>query len=489
MTADNTSDANTPESPAPTPAPTPPKPAPAPVPAVQPPKPGAPRSGGKPIPEKWQRGGPKKPEKPALEQFGPRQYGEFKPNKRALDASIEDEIAAAFAGTDLKAMEADQPQTPKSDDGRLRGVVVSIRGKDVFIDIPGRRSQGRISIDEFNDAKPKVGDTVEVMVERYDSEDGLLVLTREGAVKQVTDWSSISFGMIVEAKITGMNKNQTGYTIEVNGIRGFMPLSQADLYRIEKPESLVNTKLKVQVVELDPQERNLIVSHRAIQEAERKRKEGEFWATIQEGEIRKGTVKSIKPFGAFVDLGGADGLIPIGELSWSRVGSVDEVLKVGQEVEVKVVRLDHDARKIGLSLRAMGTSPWETFAAEHRPGLRIPGKVTRIADFGAFVEIAPGIEGLIHVSELATGRVNRVRDILKEGQDVTVQILSIDTEQRRIGLSLKALAAEAEAAEEAARTAEEEADKAAAEERLANRKPTGNLRGGVGGGAVRFEIG
>jgi small subunit ribosomal protein S1 len=475
-------------------APESPKPeTPAPTVASQPPKPGAPRVGGKPIPDKWQRGGPPKKDKPAIENFGPRQFGEFKPNKRALDADIEAEMNAAFAGTDLAAMDADKPQGPKSEDGRFQGQVVSIRGKDVFVDIPGRRSQGRMSIDEFEDAKPKVGDTVEVLIERYDSDDGLLVLTREGAVKQVTDWSSISFGMIVEAKITGMNKNQTGYQIEVNGIRGFMPLSQADLYRIEKPESLVNSKLKVQVVELDPQERNLIVSHRAIQEAERQKKAAAFWETIAEGQVHKGIVRSIKPFGAFVDLGGADGLIPIGELSWSRVGTVEEVLKIGQEVEVKIARLDPEARKIGLSLRALSTSPWESFAAEHRPGLRVPGRVTRLMDFGAFVEIAPGIEGLIHVSELAPGRVNRVRDILSEGQEVTVQILNIDTEARRIALSLKAMTAEAEAASaaqaEAEAKAEAEADQAAAAERLANRKPTGNLRGGVGGGTVRFEIG
>lgn len=483
MSAENAAEAPKPDAPAPAPNP----------PAPQPPKPGAPRLGGKPIPDKWQRGGPPKKDKPAIENFGPRQFGEFKPNKRALDATIEDEIAAAFAGTDVTAMDADKPMGPKSENGRLKGTIVSIRGKDVFVDIPGRRSQGRMSLDEFEDAKPKVGDAVEVLIERYDSDDGLLVLTREGAVKQVTDWSSISFGMIVEAKLTGMNKNQTGYQVEVNGIRGFMPLSQADLYRIEKPESLVNSKLKVQVVELDPQERNLIVSHRAIQEAERQKKAAAFWETIAEGQTHKGVVKSIKPFGAFVDLGGADGLIPIGELSWSRVGTVEEVLQIGQVVEVKIARLDPESRKIGLSLRALSTSPWETFAADHRPGLRIPGKVTRLMDFGAFVEIAPGIEGLIHVSELATGRVNRVRDILSEGQEVTVQILNIDTEARRIALSLKAMAAEAEAASaataDAAAQAEAEADKAAAAERMQNRKPTGNLRGGVGGGAVRFEIG
>jgi small subunit ribosomal protein S1 len=475
MSAENTPDAPKPETPAAPPAPQPPKPAP-------------PKAGGKPIPDKWQRGGPPKA-KPNPDAAVPRTFGEFKPNKRALDADMEAEMAAAFAGTDLKAMDADKPQGAKGEGGRKKGRVLSIHGKDVFVEIPGGRSEGMISLDEFEGKRPNVGDEIEFLVDHYDSANGLLVLTKEGAAKQVTDWSSVKLNMVVEAKITGMNKNQTGYTVEVNGIRGFMPLSQADMYRIEQPESLVNSKQKVQVIELDPQERNLIVSRRTIQEAERERKAVEFWATIKEGDVHKGIVKSIKPFGAFVDLGGADGLIPIGELSWSRVGTVEEVLKVGQLVEVKVARLDPEARKIGLSLRAMQTSPWETFAAEHRPGLRVPGKVTRVMEFGAFVEIAPGIEGLIHVSELSTGRVNRVRDVIKEGQDVTVQILSIDTEARRIALSLKAMVAEAEAAEDAAATAEAEADKAAAAERLANRKPTGNLRGGIGGGAVRFEIG
>ncbi len=453
-----------------------------------PPKPGAQRPGNKAIPDKWQRGGPPKA-KPNPDAGVPRTFGEFKPNKRALDTDIEAEMAAAFAGTDLKAMDADKPQGEKGQNGRKKGRVVSIHGKDVFIEIPGGRSEGMISLDEFEGKRPNVGDEIEFMVDHYDSANGLLVLTKEGAAKQVTDWSSVKLNMVIEAKITGMNKNSTGYTVEVNGIRGFMPLSQADMYRIEQPETLVNQKLKVQVIELEPSERNLIVSRRVIQEAERERKAGEFWTTIQVGDIHKGIVKSIKAFGAFVDLGAADGLIPIGELSYARVGTVDEVVKVGQLVEVKVVRVDPEQRRIALSLRAMGINPWDTFAAENRPGLRIPGKVTRLADFGAFVEIAPGIEGLIHISELSTGRVGRVRDILSEGQEVTVQILNIDTDQRRIALSLKAMTAEKEAAETEAATAESEADKAAAAERMATRKPTGNLRGGTGGGTVRFEIG
>jgi len=275
--------------------------------------------------------------------------------------------------------------------------------------------------------------------------------------------------------------------VEVNGIKAFMPISQADLYRVEQPEQFIGQKLKCVVIEVDIHDRNLIVSRRALLERERKMKEEEFWSKLEEGQVRKGIVKTIKAFGAFVDLGGADGLIPISELSWTRVGTAEEVVKVGQEVEVKIARLDREARKIGLSLRAMQGNPWDDFARDHRPGVRIEGKVTRIADFGAFVELAPGIEGLIHISELTTGRVRKVSDAVSEGQMVTVQIVNIDTDQRRIGLSLKAIAAEAEQAADDSETKEEADDREEAAALMATRKPSLNLRGGVGGTPFKFE--
>src|SRR5581483_9278439 len=229
------------------------------------------------------------------------------------------------------------------------------------------------------------------------------------------------------------------------------------------------------------------VSRRALLERERAQKAEQFWATIKEGEVRKGIVKSVKPFGAFVDLGGADGLIPISEFSWQRVNDINEVVKVGQEVQVFVNRVDYDARKIGLSVKALATSPWDEFSTRVKPGARIIGKVTRTADFGAFVELEPGIEGLIHVSELSTQRVRRVRDVVSEGQSVEVEILSVDPAARRIGLSLKRLAEEKEAVEDAAERAEHEAEKKAAEELMANRPVNPNLRGGIGGNPVKFD--
>ena len=405
---------------------------------------------------------------------------------------IEDELNQAMAGfsvesTVAKAETADKPQPPGTPGQRKKGRILSIHGKDVFVDVPGGRSQGVLPLEQFEGVTPKVGDEVDFDIERYDAANGLLVLTREGSAQVVTDWSSVALHMIVEARITGTNKNKTGLTVEVNGIKGFMPASQIDMYRVEDLDQFVNQRMKVQVIELDPAERNLIVSRRALLERERAQKAEQFWATIKEGEVRKGIVKSVKPFGAFVDLGGADGLIPISEFSWQRVNDINEVVKVGQEVQVFVSRVDHDARKIGLSVKVLTTSPWDEFAERVKAGARLIGKVTRTADFGAFVELEPGIEGLIHVSELSTQRVRRVRDVVSEGQAVEVEILSVDPAARRIALSLKRLAAEKEAAEEAAEDAEQQAELQAAEERMASRPVNPNLRGGIGENPVKFD--
>jgi small subunit ribosomal protein S1 len=421
-----------------------------------------------------------------------RDFTAHKPNKRDLDAEIEAELNQAIAGFNVESSIAQaegeqKPKAPGTPGQRKKGRVLSIHGQDVFIDVPGGRSQGVLPLEQFEGVTPKVGDEVEFDIERYDGANGLLVLTREGAAQVVTDWSSVALHMIVEARITGTNKNKTGLTVEVNGIKGFMPASQIDMYRVEDLDQFVNQRMKVQVVEISPEERNLIVSRRALLERERAQKAEQFWATIKEGEIRKGVVKSIKPFGAFVDLGGADGLIPISEFSWQRVNDINEVVKVGQEVQVFVNRVDYDARKIGLSVKALTTSPWDEFGTRVKAGARMIGKVTRTADFGAFVELEPGIEGLIHVSELSTQRVRRVRDVVGEGQSVEVEILSVDPAARRISLSLKRLAEEKEAAEDAAERAEHEAEKKAAEELMANRPVNPNLRGGIGGNPVKFD--
>jgi small subunit ribosomal protein S1 len=461
-----------------------------------PPRPGAPRPGGpsrqlpkqdKPFP----RGD--RPQNPGGAPPQLRDFAANKPNNRELDAMIEDELNQAMAGFSIESEVAEtekrsKPQAAGATPGqRKKGRIVSIHGKDVFVEVPGGRSQGVLPLEQFEGRKPVVGEVVEFEVERYDGANGLLVLTREGAAQSVTDYSSIAMHMIVEVRVTGTNKNKTGLTVEANGIKGFLPASQLDLYRVEDLDQFLNQRLKVQVVELNPEERNLIVSRRALLERERAQKAEEFWASIQEGQVLKGVVKSIKPFGAFVDLGGADGLIPVSEFSWQRVNDLSEFVKVGQEVEVLVSRIDRDARKIGLSVKQLTASPFDDFAKRVKAGARLTGKVTRTADFGAFVELEPGIEGLIHVSELSTQRIRRVRDVVQEGQSVDVEVLSVDPASRRIGLSLKAIAKEQEDAQDAAAVAEREADAKAAQELISNRPVNPNLRGGIGASPIRFD--
>jgi small subunit ribosomal protein S1 len=406
---------------------------------------------------------------------------------------IEDELSQAMAGFSVeKTVQVEEaaqnaPAAAKVPGQRRKGRVVGIHGKDVFIEVPGGRSQGVLPLQQFEGQTPTVGQQVEFDIERYDAGDGLLVLTREGSAQHVSDWSSVALHMIVEARVTGTNKNKTGLAIEVNGIKGFLPASQLDLYRVEDLDQFINQRFKVQVIEISPEERNLIVSRRAILEKERAQKAEQFWADIQEGQTRKGIVKSIKPFGAFVDLGGADGLIPVSEFSWQRVNDLNEYVKLGQEVQVMVARLDREAQKIGLSIKQLTISPWDEFAKETHVGSRLTGKVTRTTEFGAFVELEPGVEGLIHISELSTQRIRRVKDVVSEGQSVEVEILSMDPAARRIGLSLKAIAKQKEAAEEAAEEAERLADIKAAEETMASRPVNPNLRGGIGSSAIKID--
>lgn len=444
---------------------------------------------------------PERTDRPASAAPPKIEYTRGKPNKRELDEAIEAELKASLAGLDLDAglsAEEKQNQAPPASsatpgESRKKARVVKIHGGDVFLEMPGGRGQGLLPIDQFEGKTPNVGDEVEVAVERYDAANGLVIFTRLGAAQAVADWSGVKAGMTVEVRVTAANKG--GLAVELGGIRGFLPFSQIDIVRVEQPELLVNSRVKCMIMEANPAERNLVVSRRMLIEKEREANAVEFWSKLEEGQVRTGTVKSIKPFGAFVDLGGADGLIPIGELSWSRVNDANEVVKVGQVVEVRVIKLDREARKIGLSLKAQHQNPWDDFALRCRPGTRMTGKVTRLMEFGAFVEVEPGIEGLLHISELSTQRVRRVRDAVSEGQTVEVQVVQVDPVNRKLALSLKAIAMAVENANReeeqkafAAKVAEEVADRKEAEERMANRKKNPNLRGGMGGGGPLFSL-
>ena len=421
------------------------------------------------------RGAPVRGDKvPAIEPndfgFG----GRVSKYDKDLDRGVDRDLAEAMGGL----MEEDfaralgtgsgkHIKTALAPKGPRIGKVMSVRGKDVFVDVGGRL-QGVMNIQMFEDGPPPVGTEVEIHIEGYDP-DGLLVLTRQGAAVDA-DWSIVAVGMLVEGRVTGTNKG--GLDVEVNGIRAFMPISQIELFRVEDLNVYTNTKMRCLVTEVDREDKNLLVSRRALLEKEREAGREKLWETLAEGQVHEGTVRTIKPFGAFVDIGGADGLLPVGEMSWSRVNDPSEVVQSGQKVRVVVLRLDRDARKITLGLRQLMSSPWDQAALTYPPGVVVKGKVTRTTDFGAFVELEPGVEGLVHISELSPARVRRVDDIAKVDQEVTVKVLTIDVPGRRLGLSIKAalkapepVAAEPEAPEEAPKPLP---------------KRTMSLRGGVG---------
>jgi small subunit ribosomal protein S1 len=405
---------------------------------------------------------------PSLE--GSQRFGGGK-RRAQLDDEIERELQEAMGDASFDQLIADpnprQKQQPSATPGRLKGRIISIHGQDVFVEVPGGRSQGILPIQQFTEGPPKVGDEVEVTIEG--SQEGSLILSRKGAAMHV-DWSSVANGMIVEARVTATNKG--GLSVEVNGIRGFMPISQIDLYRVETTEQYVNQRLRCVITECDPEERNLVVSRRALLEQERQEVQDKVWANLAEGQVKEGIVRSIREFGAFVDIGGVDGLLPISQLSWSRVERVEDVVQVGQSVKVIVLKLDRDKRKVSLGLKQLAASPWDNIHERYIPNTVVKGKVSRLADFGAFVELEPGVEGLIHISELAPQRVFRARDIVQVDQEVNVVVVSVDQANRRIGLSLKqALAKAAPPPEEV----EEEEEYTPPPPRPRNP----NLRGGV----------
>jgi small subunit ribosomal protein S1 len=368
------------------------------------------------------------------------------PLKRQWDAGLEAELESALSGFDPASVDVSSARSKPSDrlavaksergqEGRRgprTGKVIGVRGNSVFVDLGGK-SEGVIPVDQFQDQLPAPGSAIEVVVDRFDRDEGIQVLRLKGAAIDAT-WDNLRKGEIVEARATKTVKG--GLEVDVDGIRGFLPISQIDLAHVEDAASFVNQKFKAIVTEAKPRERNLVISRREFLEQERAELRERTWATLEEGQTRDGVVRSIKPFGAFVDIGGVDGLLPIGEMSWSRIAKVDDLVKTGDQVKVKVLKIDSVARKLTLGLKQLSPSPWQLAAEKYPRGALVKGKVSKIMDFGAFVEIEPGLEGLIHISELSPNRVRRVADIVKAGQEVEVRILKVEPESKKMGLSL-----------------------------------------------------
>jgi small subunit ribosomal protein S1 len=401
------------------------------------------------------------------------------PRLRDLDDEIAGELEAALGGMTEKELfgadtsrqvrqQAGQATTP----GRKEGTVISVHGQDVFIEVPGGRSQGVLPLEQFPDGAPKLGDKVEITIEGYDQANGLLILSRKGAAVHA-DWSTVAEGMIVEARVVETNKG--GLSVDVNGIRGFMPVSQIDLYRVEEPQQFVNQRLLCIITDADPVEKNLVVSRRALLEKQRDELREKVWAELAEGQVRSGIVRKVLEFGAFIDLGGVDALLPISEMSWKRVVDPNTIVQPGQTIKVAVLKLDPEKRKVSVTLKQLEASPWDNIQDKYPAGQIVHGTVSRLADFGAFVELEQGVEGLIHISEMARQKVWRVRDIVQDGQAVQVKVLSVDPQQRRISLSLRQAMTP-----EPVKPAEEEVAEEESNEPVKPRIRNPNLRGGVG---------
>ena len=317
---------------------------------------------------------------------------------------------------------------------RTKAAVTKVHEDNVFVKLSGQY-EGVATLHHFKEA-PKEGDLVEVIVRGLNKEDRLYELAVPGASIGIKDWDDITEGAVVDAMVTGSNTG--GLEVTVNAIRGFIPASQIDRFRVEDFSQFVNQKLACVVVEVNPEKKKLVLSRRAILERENEEKRVELLKELEPGQLRDGVVTKLMDFGAFVDLGGVEGLVHISKISWSRVKHPGEVLKVGQNVRVKVEKIEPDSNRIALSHRDTLEDPWKGVASEFAVNDIVKGTVTRIADFGAFVKIAPGVEGLVHISELAYQRVAKVDQVVSEGSEIDVKIQSIDATSQKISLSHKA---------------------------------------------------
>jgi len=369
-------------------------------------------------------------------------------NETKLDAQTEAEIEAAMSElSELAGAEAPKapgkirgPREVKGGREHRTGKVVSVGATDVFVEF-GPKELGVVDITQFKDAKPAAGDQLEVVVQRFDAGESLYICVLPGSV-QKADWEMLQVGQVVEARVSGTNKG--GLELEVASHRAFMPASQVDLNHIADLGVYVGEKITCMIQKIDRRGAgNIICSRREILMKEREGAMEKLKESLKVGDTLEGTVRKIMDFGAFVDLGGVDGLIHINDLAHERINhgakNIERFVTEGSKVSVQILKLDWDENRIGLGMKQLQADPYSAVASEVVEGAEVTGKVTKIMDFGAFVEVAPGVEGLVHISELDWKRVNAVGDVVQEGEVVQVQVLSVNADDRKISLSMKQL--------------------------------------------------
>ncbi len=324
----------------------------------------------------------------------------------------------------------------------INATVVDITPDFVRLDA-GLKSESSIPVEQFKDAngelEVKVGDVVQVVLEAIESGDGETMLSREKA-KRNEAWSKLEEAFKNNEAVTGVidGKVKGGFTVQLGGIRAFLPGSLVDVRPVRDTSHLEGKELQFKVIKLDQKRNNVVVSRRAVIESENSADRENVLATLEEGKIVKGVVKNLTDYGAFVDLGGVDGLLHITDMAWKRVKHPSEIVTVGDEITVKVLKFDRERQRVSLGLKQLGEDPWANIAARFPVGSQLEGKVTNLTDYGCFVEIQEGVEGLVHVSEMDwTNKNIHPSKVVSVGDNVTVKVLEIDEERRRISLGLK----------------------------------------------------
>ena len=370
--------------------------------------------------------------------------GEYTPRQVVVDdlggMSLEDAIAGTIV---------------EFDDGDIvKGTVVKVDKDEVLLDI-GFKSEGVIPARELSirhDVDPhevvNVGDQIEALVLQKEDKEGRLILSKKraqyerawGTIEGIKERDGVVSGPVIEV-VKG------GLILDI-GLRGFLPASLVELRRVRDLAPYVGRTLEAKIIELDKNRNNVVLSRRAWLEETQKEQRDEFLNNLKPGEVRRGVVSSVVNFGAFVDLGGMDGLIHVSELSWKHVDHPSSVVQVGDEVEVRVLDVDMDRERISLSLKATQQDPWQEFANAHRVGELVYGRVTKLVPFGAFVQVGEGIEGLVHISEMAVHHVDLPEQVVTPGEELWVKIIDIDLQRRRISLSIKQAAEGGEVAAE-----------------------------------------
>jgi small subunit ribosomal protein S1 len=365
------------------------------------------------------------------------------PNAEIWDTSSNDGFGEEYTAADRKKMEDLYSATMNSITEKevMRGTIVGITDRDVIVNI-GFKSDGLVSLSEFRDLESiKPGDEIDVYVEEQENANGQLVLSRRKA-KIVKAWENIQNGLDNDTVIEGMVKRRTkgGLIVDVYGVEAFLPGSQIDVKPIRDFDIFVGKKMEVKVVKINYTNDNVVVSHKVLIEKDIEKQKAVILNNLEKGQVLEGVIKNMTNFGVFIDLGGVDGLLHITDISWGRINHPEEVLKLDEKVNVVVLDFDDDKKRISLGMKQLTSHPWDSLAATIEIGSKVKGKIVNVADYGAFLEIIPGVEGLIHVSEMSWSQhLRNPQDFINVGDELEAVVLTIDRDDRKMSLGIKQL--------------------------------------------------